>query len=247
MAIAGGLGFLLPRDDAWLSLVIIALGSGACFITFIFRNGLHKDILAGLLLTLGVMAIGFIPVIGWIVVVCFVLYNIARTLDGLKSLIPDVLVSAVIYGLMYSRLIFNITDPIAIGLLFTVYLLVSARYCRSMAALPSELALFKMSVMWLSIPLVVLTIVSLVSALGNLFRSVSSSVTRTVLSPQVVAGHMRNGIEISSYTRTISSTVTESVTKLAPSAGVIAAGVAGETAQALKKEQRSEKAAGARE
>lgn len=235
MMVAGGLGFFLPRGDAWLSLLVIALCSAGCFVTFIVKNGLHREILRGLMLALVVMAVGFIPVIGWIVIIGFALYNIVRAVDGLKSLVPDVLTSLVIYGLLYSRLIFDIRDPIAIGALVVAYVVVAAWYCRTLAELPADLALFKLSIMWLSIPFVFLTIVSLVSALGNLFRTLSSTVSRTVLSPQLVSGHMRGGIEIGAYTRNVTTTVTQTVTAVAPSAGVVVAGATGGFAETVKK------------
>jgi hypothetical protein len=94
-----------------------------------------------------------------------------------------------------------------------------------------------MSVMWLSIPFAALTIISIVSALGNLFRTVSSTITRSVISPQMVSAHMRGGIPIDAYTRNITTSVTSTVTHLAPGAGVITAGVTGDLAQKVKTEK----------
>lgn len=237
MMAVGGTSFFLQPEAALAALGLIALFSFGYFVFYLIRNNLHHGIIKSLLLSILVLAIGFIPVLGWIVVIGFVIYNVAKALEGLKSLLPDVLASLVIYGLLCARLAFDIRDPMAIAALAGAYLIASILYCRSLNGLSTEQALFKMSVMWLSIPFAALTIISIVSALGNLFRTLSSTVTRTVLSPQMVSAHMRGGVAIDAYSRNISSTVTSTVTSIAPGAGVITAGVTGEVAQNLKKEK----------
>ena len=236
MIATGGMSFFLQPEAALASLALIALLSFGYFVFYLIRNNLHHGIIKSLLLSVLVMAIGVIPVLGWIVIIGFVIYNISKALEGLKSLMPDVLASLVIYGLLGARLAFDIRDPMAIAVLAGAYLIAAILYCRSLNGLSTEHALFKMSVMWLSIPFAALTIISIVSALGNLFRTVSSTITRTVLTPQMVSAHMRGGVPIDAYTRNISSTVTSTVTSMAPSTGVITAGVTGEVAQNLKKE-----------
>lgn len=236
MIAVGGLSFFLQPEAALASIALIAVFSCGYFVFYLVRNNLHHGIIKGLLLSLLVMALAVIPVLGWIVLIGFVIYNISKALDGLKSLMPDVLASVVIYGLLFARLAFDIRDPLAIGGLAVAYLSAAIVYCRSLNGLSTEHALFKMSVMWLSMPFAALTIISIVSALGNLFRTVSSTITRTVISPQMVSAHMRGGVAIDAYTRNISSTVTSTVTNIAPGAGVITAGVTGEVAQRVKKE-----------
>lgn len=237
MIAVGGMSFFLQPEAVLASLALIALFSFGYFVFYLIKNNLHHGIIKGLLLSVVVLIIGFIPVLGWIVVIGFVIYNISKALEGLKSLMPDVLASVVIYGLLCARLAFDIRDPMAIAALVGAYLIAAILYCRSLNGLSTEHALFKMSVMWLSIPFAALTIISIVSALGNLFRTVSSTITRTVLTPQMVSAHMRGGVPIDAYTRNISSTVTNTVTNIAPGAGVITAGVTGEVAQNLKKEK----------
>lgn len=237
MIAVGGMSFFLPPEAALASFGLIALFSFGYFVFYLIRNNLHHGIIKSLLLSVLVMALAVIPVLGWIVIIGFVIYNIAKALDGLKSLIPDVLASLVIYSLLGARLAFDIRDPMAIAVLAGVYLIASIVYCRSLNGLSTEHALFKMSVMWLSIPFAALTIISIVSALGNLFRTVSSTITRSVISPQMVSAHMRGGIPIDAYTRNISTSVTSTVTSITPGAGIIAAGVTGEVAQNVKKEK----------
>lgn len=237
MIAVGGMSFFLPPQTALASLAVIALFSFGYFVFYLIRNNLHHGIIKSLMLSVLVLAIGFIPVLGWIVVIGFVIYNISKALEGLKTLIPDVLASIVIYGLLCARLAFDIRDPMAIALIAGVYLIASILYCRSLNGLSTEHALFKMSVMWLSIPFAALTIISIVSALGNLFRTVSSTITRTIVSPQMVSAHMRGGVAIDAYTRNISSSVTSTVSNIAPGAGVITAGVTGDLAQNVKIEK----------
>lgn len=237
MIAVGGMSFFLQPEAALASLAMIALFSFGYFVFYLIRNNLHHGIIKSLLLSVLVLIIGFIPILGWIVVIGFVIYNISKALEGLKSLAPDVLASIVIYGLLCARLAFDIRNPMAIALLAGVYLIASVLYCRSLNGLSTEHALFKMSVMWLSIPFAALTIISIVSALGNLFRTVSSTITRTIVTPQMVSAHMRGGMPIDAYTRNISSSVTSTVTSIAPGAGVITAGVTGDLAQNVKKEK----------
>jgi len=237
MIAVGGMSFFLQPEAALASLAMIALFSFGYFVFYLIRNNLHHGIIKSLLLSVLVLAIGFIPILGWIVVIGFVIYNISKALEGLKSLVPDVLASIVIYGLLSARLAFDIRDPMAIAIIAGVYLIASILYCRSLNGLSTEHALFKMSVMWLSIPFAALTIISIVSALGNLFRTVSSTITRTIVSPQMVSAHMRGGVAIDAYTRNISSSVTSTVSSIAPGAGVITAGMTGDLAQNVKKEK----------
>lgn len=237
MTVVGGLSFFLPREAALGSLALIALFSFGYFVFYLIRHNLHHGIIKSLLLSILVMAIGVIPVLGWIVIIGFVIYNISKALEGLKSLLPDVLASLVIYALLCARLAFDLRDPMAIAALAGAYLIASVLYCRSLNGYSTEHALFKMSVMWLSIPFAALTIISIVSALGNLFRTVSSTITRSVISPQMVSAHMRGGIPIDAYTRNITTSVTSTVTHLAPGAGVITAGVTGDLAQKVKTEK----------
>lgn len=237
MLAVGGPSFFLPPEIAGASIASIALLSFVYFVYFLIKNDLHHDIIGGILLSFLVMALGVIPVIGWIIVIGFVIYNIGRALEGLKCLLPDVLASAVIYGLLIARFALNVRDPAVIAGLAGCYLVATIFYCRTLNGLATQNALFKMSVMWLSIPFAALTIISIVSALGNLFRTISSTVTRTVLTPQVVSAHIRAGMPIDAYTRNISTTVTSTVTQIAPGAGVVTAGVAGEVSQKVKKEK----------
>ncbi|MEN1831960.1 hypothetical protein AAIM60_03705 [Pseudomonas lijiangensis] len=238
MIIVGCLSFFLQPEAAGVSFALIGLFSCGYFVYFLIKNNLHHGIIRGLLLSVLVMALAVIPVLGWIVVIGFVIYNISKAVDGLKSLIPDVLTSVVIYGLLFSRLAFDIRDPVAIAALAAAYLIASIVYCRSLSELPTPSALFKMSIMWLSIPFAALTVISIVSALGNLFRTISSTITYTVMRPQVVSAHMRGGMPIDSYTRNISTTVNQTVTRVVPGvSGVVTTSMAGEVAQKVKEEK----------
>ncbi|MGY2171548.1 hypothetical protein [Pseudomonas gingeri] len=228
MVIVGSFGFFLQPEAVGLSFALIALFSGSYFVFFLIRNNFHHGILRSLLLSIVILAIGFIPVLGWIVLIGFVIYNISKALGGLKSLLPDVLASLMIYGLLGARVLFDIKDPIAIVALSGTYLVAAILYCRSLNGLTTHNALFKMSIMWLSIPFAVLTVMSIISALGNLFRTVGSTISRTVVTPQIVSAHMRAGVPIDSYTRNVTSTITTATTQIVPGSGVFAAALAGE-------------------
>jgi len=237
MILIGCLSFFLPPEAVAISISIVVLFAGPYFLYYLFKHNLHHDIIRGFLLSLLVMALGMIPVLGWIAIIGFLIYNIARAVDGLKSLVPDALVSIVIYALLCARVMFDIHTPLAIAGLAFAYLAVAVLYCRTLDHLEPELAWFKLSIMFLAIPFCVLTVVSIVSALGNLFRTVGSSLTRTLITPQTVSGHMRNGMRIDAYTRNITTTVTTTVTHTVPSVGTITATAAADVAQKVKDEQ----------
>ncbi|WP_347906092.1 hypothetical protein [Pseudomonas purpurea] len=237
MVTVGSLSFFLQPEAAALSFALIALFSCTYFVFFLLRNNLHHGLMRSLLLSVLIVAIGFIPVLGWIVLIGFVIYNISKALDGLKSLIPDVLASLLIYSLLCARLVFDIRDPAAIVALASAYLVVAILYCRSLNGLTLQVALFKMSVMWLSIPFAALTVMSIISALGNLFRTVGSTFSRTVITPQVVSGYTRGGVQVDSYLRNVSTRVTIPVTHLAPGTGTFTAAALGEVAQKVKEEK----------
>ncbi|MBF8733130.1 hypothetical protein IRZ59_22115 [Pseudomonas guariconensis] len=234
MIAVGFPSFFLDREMMTASLLAIAAFSFGYFVFYLIRHKLYHGMLQGILLSLLVIAFSFVPVLGWIVLIGFVLYNIAKALEGLKVLVPDVLVSALIYGLLTARVAFDVRDLLAISVLAMIYLCVCVQYCRRLQGLGTELALFKMSIMWLSIPFVVLTIVSIVSALGNLFRTVSSTFTRTILTPQTVSAHMRAGVQVAEYTRHVQSSVTQTVTQVLPGAGATIAGASGGLAGDVK-------------
>lgn len=237
MMSVGGPAFFLPPEIAGASIASIALLSFGYFVYFLIKNDLHHGIIGCILLSFLIMALGVIPVIGWIVIIGFVLYNISRALEGLRSLFPDVLASLVIYGILTARFALDIHDPIVLAALAGSYLVASVIYSRSLNELATQNALFKLSIMWLSIPFAVLTIISIFSALGNLFRTISTTITRTVVTPQMVSAHMRAGTAIDAYTRNISKTVTSTVTQVVPGAGVVTAGAAGELAQKVSEER----------
>lgn len=237
MSAVGGLNFLLPPKDFLLSLTLVALLSFGYFVFFLVRNNLHQDIIRSVLVSMLIFVIGFIPIFGPIVVLGFVIYNISRAVDGLKSLIPDILTSIFVYGLLAARVVFDAHDDLYVMVLAGVYFLTVIAYCRTLDGLPTEQALFKMSVMWLSVPLAAMIIMSILSALGRIFRVFNTTVTSTRVLPQNVSAHMRGGVQIDAYTRNVTSTVTSNVIQVAPGSGVVAASVTGEVSKKMKEEQ----------
>jgi hypothetical protein len=83
----------LARPERHLKL---AVGLDACPVRGMRRGGEQVCCYACSAASVLIMALAVIPVIGWIAVVSFVIYNISKAVDGLKSLISDVLTSVVI-------------------------------------------------------------------------------------------------------------------------------------------------------
>ncbi|WP_024764872.1 hypothetical protein [Pseudomonas nitroreducens] len=78
MLAVGGPSFFLPPEISGAAIASIALLSFVYFVYFLIKNDLHHNIIGGILLSFLVMALGVIPVIGWIIVLGFVIYNIGR-------------------------------------------------------------------------------------------------------------------------------------------------------------------------
>lgn len=237
MFLVGGINFLLPREASAVSFAIIGLVSAVVFIGYLVKHKLHHDVLRGLFLSVVVMALALIPILGFLVIIGFLIYNMRRAIDGLKSLLPEVIASLVLYALLFSRIIFDVHTPAVIASLGVAYVIAAAVYCRRLAGLSSEQAFFRMSVMWLSVPFFILTVMSIVSALGNLFRTIGSSISRTIITPQTVSGHMRGALKIDAYSRNVTSTITTTVTQTVPGVGTLTATAAGDIAQKVKTEK----------
>lgn len=237
MMLIGAISFLMPPDGAILSVAVACLFSFGYFVYYIIYRDLHHDIIGSIILAFLIMALVAIPVIGWIILLAFVFYNIAKALEGLKTLTPDIITSAIIYGLLCAHSTLRVEDTAALIAFAAVYAVVAFAYCRQLNRLPLREALFKMSVMWLSIPFAALMIISIFSSLANLFKAVSSTLTRSVITPQTVSAHVRAGVDVAAYTRNVSSTVMTTTTHLVPGSGALTSAVTKEMAQTVKSEQ----------
>lgn len=234
MMLFGAISFLTPPDGAVLSIGLACLFSFAYFVYYIIYRDLHHDIIGGVLLAFLVMALVAIPVVGWLILLAFVFYNIAKALEGLKALTPDIITSAGIYGLLCAHSFLDIKETAALIALAALYTVAAFAYCRQLNRLPLREALFKLSVMWLAIPFAVLMVISIFSSLANLFKAVGSTITRTVITPQTVSAHLRGGVEVAAYTRNIASTVTTAATTFVPGSGALTSAVTKEVAKAAK-------------
>lgn len=231
MTVIGAITFLLPSGAAMLSVSLAGLFSFGYFIYYIIYRDLHHDIIGSIMLAFLVMALVAIPVIGWLVLLAFVIYNISKALEGLKSLLPDVVTSGIIYMLLGATVAVDGKHAWVLVVLAVLYMTAAVFYCLQLSRLPTREALFKMSIMWLSIPFAALMIISIFSSLANLFKAVSSTITRSVLTPQTVSAHMRAGVQVGEYTRNITSTVSSTVTQISPGSGAITSAITKEVAQ----------------
>lgn len=208
-------------------LGLVLLSAVAYFIYYLMYRDAHLEILARIALALLVMLLGLIPIIGWLIIISFVIYNVVRSFQGLLSLLPDAMVSGVIYALLVARVLFDDQAPEGmVPALTGAYALVTFLYANYLRRLPVREALFKLSVMWLSIPLMAIIVATIVSSLSNLIRSITSVVSHPVQLTEHVSGHMRAGIEVSAYTREVVRTASESVTTYVPDVGVMTSAIA---------------------
>lgn len=219
--------FLGPAFSAILVVTFAFFASAAFFVYYLIHRDVHLEILAKIALGLLVLLVGLIPVVGWLVVMTFVIYNLVRSSQGLIALLPDMIMSLIIYSLLLARVVVGgqATEG-AVPALAGLYALVTFLYAFYMRRLPVREALFKVSVMWLAIPLAAITIATIVSSLSSLIRSVTSVVHHPVQVTQSVGAHTRAGVEVNSYTRDVVRMTTTLVTSYSPGAGAVMSSVA---------------------
>jgi hypothetical protein len=237
LAFAAYPAFFGSKEDIPTEILIIAGASFAYFVYYIFHTKLYEEILGGIIISVVVMLLGLIPIIGIIIVVCYVLFNVLTTLAGLKALIPDVIASVILYALLTVRLHL---DPAGdyLACWIALYAIVSLAYARSLRGYAGIDAFFKMSIMWLAVPLAIMTILSIISALGNMFKQLNSTITRSIRVPQNVSGYVRNGVAVDSYTRNISKPVTEHIMQIKPSTGIVTSSLSSQATELQPKKHK---------
>lgn len=206
------------------------------FIYYLASEGHLADIVGGIFFSIILIAIATaIPIIGWVVLVCWIVYNIVRALESIKNLFPDALLSAAIYGSLFIPVIYQINHYGNNNTLLTigcgiVYFL-SAAACTARINDRSDKpkhSLFLFSVMLLSIPMIIILFASIVASLRAAFRT--SLVKTTAKLPQSVSGYTTaRGTVVADYTRNVTQTVVSST--IVPGGGAVGASLTGSLAE----------------
>jgi len=239
LLIFGGFVFFIPASVVVAFPVVLA-GSFLYFIWYLISEGHFGNILGSMIVSMILMAIAAaIPVIGWILLLLWIFYNIAKAFETIKTLLPDALFSAVLYGCLLFPVIqemamdgeSNMAATIVCGV---VYVITAGLYYSRLTHLATNTkqSIFYFSIMWLSVPLIALLIVSIVASLRAAFRTVLTPVQTVVKTPQNVSAHMRGGSHVNAYTRTV-TTIQHSVTsQTLPGIGAVGASMVGSVSEA---------------
>lgn len=206
------------------------------FIYYLASEGHLAGILGGIVASVILMAIAAaIPVIGWIILICWILYNIARAFESIQNLLPDALLSAALYASLLIPVIYqfnhygdsNMLLKIGCGI---VYFFVAAA-CIGRISERSDTpkhSLFLFSITLLSVPMIVLLLVSIVASLRAAFQT--SLVKTTAKLPQSVSGYTTaRGTVVADYTRNVTQTVVNST--IVPGSGAVGASLTGSLAE----------------
>jgi hypothetical protein len=223
LAILGGINFFYTDWTVLYTYSVLIIFSFFYFIYYIFSSGEYQKILANMLLAVLVMCLAIIPIIGWIILILFILYNISKAIDGIKNLFPEACYSLAIYFLLGSK---ELLDLNIIGSIvaFILYLSITTTYFNrlSKSGLDTRGVLFRVSIMLLSIPLLIMLVISIMSALRNIFSFKVTPQQVSIKTPQQVSGYTRvSGVEVAGYTRQITTNVTQNVVTASAGSGAI--------------------------
>ncbi|QWT40923.1 hypothetical protein [Dickeya dadantii] len=206
------------------------------FIYYLASEGHLADILGGIVLSVILMAIAAaIPVIGWLILICWILYNIARAFESIQNLLPDALLSAALYASLLIPVIYQLDHydnsntwlTIGCGIVYFFAAVGCSARISDRSDTPKH-SLFLFSVMLLSVPMIVLLFASIVASLRAAFQT--SLVKTTVKLPQSVSGYTTaRGTVVADYTRNVTQTVVTS--SIIPGGGAVGASLTGSLAK----------------
>lgn len=221
-----GIGILSIQmgNDLTPILVSILSSSFLYFIYYIFHTGQHLQIISGIIVSLLLMCIAaIIPFIGPIILVIWIIYNISMSLQSIKNIIPDAIWSLFLYTPLLMAKTHNYHSYSTI--LHGIYFVSSFFYCGWLVnmKLDTRTTLFKFSIMWMSVPIIGILIVSIISSLRSAFNIKANIESTTIKTPQQVSSHFRGDTFVNTYTRQVNQTVTTVATKALPGIGAITA------------------------
>ncbi|NDV12990.1 hypothetical protein [Crenobacter caeni] len=216
---------ITPKNALFLFLGVY-IGSFIFFVRYLLARGLRGKILKGLGKAFLIGLLAMIPVIGWIIIIFFLLKNIVEILQCCREMMPQAIASIIMATLLITRFIFDISHPTILAGIGIVYAIFAYHQCIKMKTATIEDALFCVSTFWLAPMVITMLLMFIVAGLRNLFQSVTTTITKTISTPQLVSAHMRGNVEISPYLRSSSKTVSEVVTKVVPGSGIVTSSVA---------------------
>ncbi len=233
----GGLCFLLlitvgvaaiqtSRDLTPVIATILA-SSFLYFVYYLIHTEQHIEIIGGIILSIILMGVAaVIPFIGPILLVLWILYNIGMSIQGIKNLLPDATWSL----FLWSSLIMPSVHGYESYYMFWYGSYFVLAFCYSgwltNQNFDIRTSLFKMSVMWMSIPIIALLIVSIISSLRSAFNVKTVMRSSVIKTPQQVSTHFRGDTLVQAYSRQIDQTVMTATKSVLPGSGAITSAIA---------------------
>ena len=99
----GYCNFFVKDWEVLFSVLILSLASLIYFVYFFFKTGQAGQILTGIIITFLIMGLcAAVPIVGWIALILFVLYNISKSFENIKNLLPNAINALVIYFILFS-------------------------------------------------------------------------------------------------------------------------------------------------
>jgi len=224
-----------------LTLYIIPFITCISFVFFVFylySKGQFVDIFYGIILGIIVTAIAaIIPIVGPIILIIWIIYNIAKCFRSIKGLLPDAIINVLLIASLITPLIldtnkssyhYNDNSFERIGCII-VYIVVSLIYYSRIKKyqMTTKDYLFKFSLLWISSLLIILLIMMISMSIKAAFRTQINTVTKPTTVTQNVSAYMRGETLVDAYTREITRNITTTTIDIGPGTGGITASVLG--------------------
>lgn len=186
--------------------------TGICLLVYVARN--WEELVAGILgslLLIGILTIcTFIPVVGWIADVLILLFAFGSVLSSISALMPYAIKAALIWAAFLVSLLPAVFHPVVSpAVVFLLSLGLGAALAKRQNAFDEFV--FMMA----SVPLLAMAIISL----GKLLQS--GIAMRSTRFQQNVSAHTRAGVQVGSYTRTITKVEPAVVRAVNPTAAAL--------------------------
>lgn len=219
-----GFASSISEEVLTITMISVSLFSILYIVYYLIYTEQHVEMLGGIVISLILIFIAaLIPIVGPIILFLWILYNVIQSVDAIKQLIPDALFSMAIYISLWIPHVHEYRDySIPAYIFYGMTSLVFIKKISSLA-LDSRASFFKFSIMLVSLPLIGLLIASIVTALRSMFRINTQIRTNVIKTPQQVSGYIRGDTVVSGYSRMVEKTVTQTVSKILPGTGAIAA------------------------
>lgn len=210
----------LINEPSTTALTILAFA----FIYKLFilcATGDIKEIIATTLGTIILAVIaGFIPVIGVILVAILVISNIASALINIRLRLSDAIIASLMYYSLFFPSWYGTDKTLAFSFYIACFIVLRIKIYSE--EFTQRGLLNRYALAFLSPPLIIISIISLISVLKSSFNTNVTNRTMNVTKPQAVSSHFRaNGTFVDSYSRSINTKVTQSITHITPGTGVV--------------------------